>query len=333
MIDKPLISILTPTWNRGHLLDRIYSSLLEQSCQNFEWIIADDGSIDETANIVDKYLKDEKLRIRFIHSNKRVGKARLDNEAIRISEGELTLWCDSDDYLLPETIQTLSKHWEAINAEDRSGYSGLTGIAVTAKGQILNPFLDFDPYDTSWNEIFGSYTKGSKTQDMVLCARTELLKDNPFPEVDFVVPEGVIWTKLGNLKTKVILKPLKFVEYGHIGAISYSNKMEYNRARAVSLEQIFSEMQRYDQSFWFYSLNTVKFFRYSFHGELRMAAAFQNWRKQENKYKRFCFLLFFISYIFILRDILLKNIIKTHREFEENTLTAKIHIKHNAPKN
>ena len=332
-MDLPFISILTPTWNRGHLLDRIYSSLLKQSCQNFEWIIADDGSIDDTAEIVDKYLKDEKLRIRFIHATKRVGKARLDNEAIRISVGELTLWCDSDDYLLPEAIQTLSKHWQAINAGDRSGYSGLTGIAITEKGPIFNPFLDFDPHDTSWNEIFGSYAKGSKTQDMVLCVRTELLKNNPFPEVDFVVPEGVLWTKLGNLKTKVIVEPLKFVEYGHVGAISYSNKMEYNRGRSVSLTQIFSEMQRYDQSFWFYFFNTVKFFRYSFHGELSMSLAFQKWKKQENKYQRFCLILFFVSYIFILRDILLKTVVKTHREFEENTLTTKIHIKHNAKKN
>ena len=65
------ISVITPTYNRGHLLTRCYDSLCEQEFNAFEWIIIDDGSSDDTKNVVKSFLKDGKVHIRYIYQANR----------------------------------------------------------------------------------------------------------------------------------------------------------------------------------------------------------------------------------------------------------------------
>ena len=59
-----MITIFTPTYNRGYILDRLYDSLKKQTDKNFEWVIVDDGSEDNTKNIIDEWKKENKILIR-----------------------------------------------------------------------------------------------------------------------------------------------------------------------------------------------------------------------------------------------------------------------------
>ena len=323
----PVFSILTPSWNRGHLLPRVYQSLLTQEFQNFEWILSDDGSTDDTEKLAHNFLSDDHLAIQYVRSDRRVGKARLDNEAIKTCKGQLVLWCDSDDVLLPNALKDLMEVWASIPDLDKQNYSGLTGLALTANGPTLDPFPGCENFETTWNELFGAHTRGAKNQDMVLCARSDLLKRHLFPEVDFVVPEGVVWTRLGNLKTKLISKPMKFVEYGHVGAISHTDKMEYNRGRAFSIAQVYSEMNKFDPSFLSFMKNTIKFFRYAFHGEINHQKAIEIWNAKN--FNIFQYMAIAISLLFVVRDKMVKNVVRTHREFEKNNRVAVITRKNN----
>ena len=319
---EPFFTVVTPSWNRAHLLNRVFRSLSEQTFTNFEWILANDGSSDDTSVVAHDLMQSKIIPIHFIEANKRVGKLRLDNEAILKCRGELVLWCDSDDYLLPEALQILYDLWMGIPYQERGKYSGLTGVASTRDGQILHPFANEKIIDTTWNDIFGAHTKGSKTQDMVLCVTAKVLKTNLFPEVDFVAPEGVVWTKIGNMKTKLISKPLKFVEYGHIGAISYSNKMEYNRGRAIALAQIFSEMRKYDTTFNYQLRNSVNYHRYVLHGEIKLSKAKDDWCLK--KMLLFNYFAILLAFCYFLKDRVFKKVIKTHKEFEKNNRSAQI---------
>ena len=61
-----MITILTPTYNRGHLLGKLYQSLLKQDFEDFEWVIVDDGSSDSTTDIVERFILDKKIIISYI---------------------------------------------------------------------------------------------------------------------------------------------------------------------------------------------------------------------------------------------------------------------------
>jgi glycosyltransferase involved in cell wall biosynthesis len=325
--ENPFFSIITPCWNRGHLLERVHQSLSAQSFNNFEWILANDGSTDDTKTIAQVLLASNEIKTQYIEANKRVGKLRIDNAAISRARGKLLLWCDSDDYLLPDALRTLYEEWADIPVYKQSSYCGLTAIASTSEGDIFNPLPQLNNLDTTWNDIFGLYAKNTKNQDMVLCVRTDLMKSNPFPEVDFVAPEGVIWTKLGNMRTRLISKPIKFVEYGHTGAISHSNKMEYNRGRAVALAQIFLEMKKYHTAYHYTITSSVNYYRYAIHGDIRITDARKSWPLNENHLLNYFFV--FTAILLCLKDRFQNKVIKTHKEFELNSKSAKISCSNN----
>lgn len=73
-----LITIFTPTYNRGYIINRLYKSLCVQIKQNFEWIVVDDGSTDETERIFKQYSDNNAFRITYIKKCLRGGQASCD---------------------------------------------------------------------------------------------------------------------------------------------------------------------------------------------------------------------------------------------------------------
>lgn len=97
MFDHCKISIITPTYNRADLLPETIESVLNQTYKNIEYIIVDDGSTDNTEEIVKKYLNDSRVKY-YKHEN--VGESKTVNKGYRLSNGELTIVINSDDPLL-----------------------------------------------------------------------------------------------------------------------------------------------------------------------------------------------------------------------------------------
>ena len=82
---KPTLTVFTPTYNRGYTIHKCYESLKRQTYKNFEWVIIDDGSIDNTRQVVEKYIEDGKLNIQYIsHENR--GKHYAINEAVNMAK-------------------------------------------------------------------------------------------------------------------------------------------------------------------------------------------------------------------------------------------------------
>ena len=104
MKNKIKFSILTTTWNRANLIKNVFNSILKQNNEYIEWIVADDGSNDNTYEEVKQITKDSKIEIIYIRSDKHVGKIIMDNYAIKYARGELIIWCDSDDYLVDNIL-------------------------------------------------------------------------------------------------------------------------------------------------------------------------------------------------------------------------------------
>ena len=103
MQDEKIVTILTPTYNRGELLPRLYGSLLQQTQKNFEWLIVDDGSTDGTEKAISSWMMERSLSIRYIRKENG-GKHTALNRGIREIETPLTFIVDSDDWLSKDAV-------------------------------------------------------------------------------------------------------------------------------------------------------------------------------------------------------------------------------------
>ena len=119
---KPLISILTPTWNRENFIKKLAESLLLQTSKNFEWIVGNDGSKDNTEEFIKHFSKKADFKIIYVNSNKRIGKAAMDNILLDYVNGEYLSWCGSDDTLLPEAIKNITELINQIPPDEEKDY-------------------------------------------------------------------------------------------------------------------------------------------------------------------------------------------------------------------
>ena len=145
-----LISVFTPTYNRAHLLPRCYESLCRQTSDAFEWIIVDDGSTDDTTDIVQGFMtvitekdktiigiaKNHTFRITY-QRQPNGGKHRAINRGVNLAQGELFLILDSDDYLTDDAIQQVVDHYLPIADNKRCGGLGaMKGVIRSTRFRI-----------------------------------------------------------------------------------------------------------------------------------------------------------------------------------------------------
>ena len=119
-----MITVFTPTYNRGALLRRLYESLLAQTVYDFEWLIVDDDSADDTESVVHAFVKGEtRFPIRY-YKQKHGGKHRAMNLAVQLAKGKYFFPVDSDDWL-PENAIELLISW----LKEIQGVPSLCGVA------------------------------------------------------------------------------------------------------------------------------------------------------------------------------------------------------------
>ena len=230
---KPLVSILTPAWNRSAYLEKVWAGLDSQVYSEIEWIIANDGSTDDTAKVCLELQSKSRFPVTIIEANLHVGKPRMDNELIKAAKGDFLIWCDSDDYLLPGAIERLVSVWESMPATDQASYIGLTALCATEEGVLQStPSSRLGIFDTTWSELDDIYqAKGDK----LFFVKAEKIKNSRFVEGDFMVTEGSMWLNFFEMKTKYIPEIMKIMDRGASNRISFSGKMEYCRGKAYGL--------------------------------------------------------------------------------------------------
>jgi len=102
----PMFTICTPAYNGAHTLFRVYNSLKSQTLQDFEWIVIDDGSIDNTAEIIGRWQSEADFSIVY-HYQPNSGKPVAFNRGVKMARGELFLIIDHDDAFLPESLESM----------------------------------------------------------------------------------------------------------------------------------------------------------------------------------------------------------------------------------
>lgn len=215
------LTIFTPTYNRKELLKRTYDSLLRQTCKDFEWLIVDDGSTDDTNLQVQKWIEDNNIAIRYYY-RENGGKMRAHNMGVKLAEAPLFLCVDSDDYLTDTAV------WDLIECYERSKqkFSHKTiGGVVAHKGRSDSELLsDCDFPKVECSTLYGLYLKGFKGET-TLMYETDLLREYLFPEIDGekYVPEDYIYDKIDGVCELVVLPKIitvcELVEEGYTDSV------------------------------------------------------------------------------------------------------------------
>lgn len=183
-------TVLTPTYNRAHTLLRAYESLCNQQFSDFEWLIIDDGSTDNTRELIEQWQENSPFPIRYVWQKNQHKKTAFNN-GVKQAWGRLLVVLDSDDALAPDALNQMWACWRSIPAEQREGYIAVTGLCARPDGSIVGDKYPKDVMDmTSMDMIFRHSVKGEKFG----CMQTEVLKYFPFPEnIEGFVPESVVW--------------------------------------------------------------------------------------------------------------------------------------------
>ena len=105
------ITVFTPTYNRAYILPQCYEALKRQTCQDFIWQIVDDGSTDNTRELVDKWIQEGTIEIQYIYQQNK-GMFGAHNTGHKNLTTELCIGCDSDDYLFDDCIRQVLDRWE-----------------------------------------------------------------------------------------------------------------------------------------------------------------------------------------------------------------------------
>lgn len=200
--------MFTPTYNRAHTLHRVYNSLVQQSVPCFEWLIVDDGSIDNTERLVARWASEAQFPIRYLRQDNR-GKHMATNLGVREARGVFFLELDSDDACVPYALERFAFHWLAIPEADRSSFTGVTALCQDQHGRIVGDRFPSDVLDSNSLEVRYRYkVRGEKWGFQ----RTEVLRQFPFPltEEPIYVPEGVVWSRIARkYRTRFVNEPLR----------------------------------------------------------------------------------------------------------------------------
>lgn len=129
MIDnrKIDVTVFTPTYNREYTISKLYESLISQTNKNFEWVVVDDGSTDDTYGVIKKFIGENKLSIKYFKKDNE-GKHLAINYGVKHAEGKMFFIVDSDDYLSSTAIEKIVEYEKTIsNRNDFAGVVGLKG--------------------------------------------------------------------------------------------------------------------------------------------------------------------------------------------------------------
>ena len=182
------LTIFTPAYNRAHTLPRTYESLLRQECKEFVWLIVDDGSIDDTAQLVRKWMsQDNGFEIQYIYKENG-GMHTAHNTAYQNIKTELNVCIDSDDMLASGAVKHILDIWE--EKKDSDKYAGIIGLdADMQSGKIIGTKFPKKMKETT---LHGFYENGGKG-DKKLVYRTDIMKELP----EYPVFDGEKYVSLG----------------------------------------------------------------------------------------------------------------------------------------
>jgi glycosyltransferase involved in cell wall biosynthesis len=186
----PFFTVFTPTYNRAHTLHRVFDSLSAQTFRDFEWLVVDDGSTDNTPELIAKWTKIANFPIRYFRQP-HLGRHIAHNLAIREARGEMWTGIDSDDELVPHALERIRYLWLEIPETERANFFSVAGLCRDQHGQMVSIPFPTSPFDVDVRDYLFLHRRfaGEKWG----AAPMDGVRRFPFPEITGTnfIPEGV----------------------------------------------------------------------------------------------------------------------------------------------
>lgn len=260
-----MITIFTPTFNRAHILPILFQSLTEQLCKDFEWLIIDDGSVDETEKLIKSFQDTADFEIRyFLQENS--GKHIAINIGLQKAKGNLFFIVDSDDFLSNDAVYTLSDKYDKIKDNKE-----IAGVAIGCRSIMSNEII----YSKNLpkNEILLTHNQLvydlGITGDFATAFKTEIQKQYPYPyfKGEKFFRESYVYRQIGKkYKTLYIDDPIYFADYLEDGLTVKSWQLLKKCPKGASL--FFNELSKEKipfkaklsalNAYWDFQLNDIK---------------------------------------------------------------------------
>lgn len=217
-----MITIFTPTYNRAYILPRLYNSLTNQINREFEWIIVDDGSIDNTKELIEKWMKENKIAIRYFKQENQ-GKPMAHNLGVEKAKGELFACVDSDDYLTENAVKIILEKWNKV--KDIQNCVGIVGMRIFENKEPVGTNM---PENIEYSTLRDLYFKYKYKGDTILAYRTDIIKRYSFPKIEEekFIPETYLYDKIDQEgELAIIPEGIYVCEYLEDGYTNNSKKL------------------------------------------------------------------------------------------------------------
>lgn len=169
---SPTLTVFTPTYNRGYTLHLCYESLKRQTCKDFVWLIIDDGSTDDTKQLVAQWIEEAIVPIRYVFQHNQ-GMHGAHNTAHEHIDTELNVCIDSDDYMGDDAVERIIAFWKA---HGNKHYAGIVALNADPAGKIIGTRLPEHLHAAKFTELYAKYkVRGDKK----IVYRTELTRASP----------------------------------------------------------------------------------------------------------------------------------------------------------
>ena len=211
---KPQITVFTPTYNRAYTIHKCYESLQRQTNSNFIWLVIDDGSTDNTKELINKWINNSKFEIRYIYK-RNGGMHTAHNIAYENIDTELNVCIDSDDYMTDNAIEIIITNWNKVKDNK---IAGLGALNIFENKEVIGQKF---PSDLKVSKYFDLYNKYRIKGDKKFIYRSDLTRKYPYPEFEDEKYVGLDYKykKLDDeYKIALINEPVCVVEYMEDGS-------------------------------------------------------------------------------------------------------------------
>lgn len=232
MDNRYKITVFTPTYNRAYIIHNLYQSLQRQTFTNFEWLVVDDGSTDNTGAVFEEWAKqNNSFPIRY-YKQSNGGKCRAINYALDLAEGELFFTVDSDDYLTDDALEKIVK-WESTLPKNEV-FCGVAGNLGTATDQTPNTPIKGEYYEGT---LLDRYRNIDGERAIVFY--TEVHRKYKYPEFDGekFMTEAVVYNRMAHdgYKMRFYNDIIWIYEYKEDGLTKAGNTVFLNNPHGYGL--------------------------------------------------------------------------------------------------
>jgi len=239
---NPKVTVTMPAYNASKYINEAIKSVLNQNYESFELLILDDGSTDNTWDVIQKYKKDPRVRI--YRNKKNTGVAKTRNRLIRLAKGCYISICDADDLMLPGNLKTLSQY---LDNHPRTGavYGNILILNIDNKNRLIkHPYIAKSDCAIKW-DLLEKESLISHSGSMV--RKREIFKIGGYDKTLIYLDDLSLWFRLSeNTRIKHLRYGIYYIWRRHPSSLTrvagqdlrYTKKMRViNKERLLIKEK------------------------------------------------------------------------------------------------